>query len=524
MHDRTHASHDARRARGGLRIWTTAGALIAGGSMLLLSPGVDGAAHAGAIPGDADAHAESSARREANGLSRAFRAAAKALSPSVVTINTTGARAEPAAGPRMPFPQMPGMPGLGPMGPQGAPRAAPPARGTGTGVVISADGHIVTANHVVAGADEIEIVLADGRTARAEVVGLDPGTDIAVLRTGASGLVPARFGDSERLETGEWVVAIGAPFGLEQTVTAGIVSAKGRSDVGLATFENYLQTDAAINPGNSGGPLANLDGEIIGINAAISSRGGGNDGIGFAVPSAVVERVAASLIADGRVARGYLGVAVQPLDAALAASLGAGDAGGIVVNEVVAGSPAERAGLEPGDVIVSIGDRRVRSPGELVATVGGAAPGDGIGIEVFRDGGLRRIDATLAERSEGAVAGSTRPAPPARPSALARLGLSVEELSAREAAELGLGAEDGEEKEGALVIGRVEEGGPAARAGLAAGDAIRRVGRQPVRTLGEIRDAIEALGEDASVPLLVERDGRARFVLVRPDEGGARRP
>ena len=528
-----HEDHDGRplsaasrtaRHRGAPRILTTAGALIAGGSLLLLSPGVVGAAHAGArLGGAADTRtetrvdADAGARREANALSRAFRTAARALSPSVVTINTVSSpRAAADGAPAAPFPGFPGMHGMpAPGSPRGVPK---PPRGTGTGVVISADGHIVTANHVVEGADRIEIVLADGRTADAEIVGLDPGTDIAVLRTKASGLAPALFGDSAALEAGDWVVAIGAPFGLEQTVTAGIVSAKGRSDVGLATFESYIQTDAAINPGNSGGPLANLDGEIVGINAAISSRGGGNDGIGFAVPSAVVRRVVDSLIADGRVARGYLGVAVQPLDAALAASLGAGDSGGIVVNEVVAGSPAADAGLEPGDVIVSIGDRRVRTPGELVATIGATAPGDEIGLEVLRAGDARAMRATLSERKDGTAAGGTRPAA-ARPSAIGRLGLAVEELSPRDAAALGLGdggTAEGAAEEGALVIGRVEEGSPAARAGLAAGDAIRRVGRQSVRTLGEFAAAIEALGEDASVPLLVERDGRARFVLVHP--------
>ena len=218
-----------------------------------------------------------------------------------------------------------------------------PARGTGTGAVISKDGFIVTANHVVADADEIELLFHDGRTAKATVVGLDPGTDIAVLHTDARDLVAASFGESSELEIGDWVVAIGAPFGLEQTVTAGIVSAKSRSDVGLATFENYIQTDAAINPGNSGGPLANLDGEIIGINSCISSKGGGNDGIGFAVPSAVARRVVEAIIADGRVARGWLGIGVQPVDEDMIASLGANASTGVLVNSVSSGSPAQAA-------------------------------------------------------------------------------------------------------------------------------------------------------------------------------------
>jgi serine protease Do len=233
---------------------------------------------------------------------------------------------------------------------------------------------------------------------RATVVGLDPGTDLAVLRTDATGLVPASLGRSDALEPGEWVVAIGAPFGLEQTVTAGIVSAKGRSDVGLATFESYIQTDAAINPGNSGGPLANLDGDVIGINSAISSRGGGNDGIGFAVPADVVRRVTDALIVDGRVARGYLGIGVQPPDDGLRAELGLAGEVGVVVDRVERGSPAHRAGVEPGDFITSVAGRRIRTPGELVATIGGIAPGSEVDVRAVRRGDERRMRATLAER------------------------------------------------------------------------------------------------------------------------------
>jgi len=446
-----------------------------------------------------------SAKGEARSLSRAFRSAAKTLAPSVVTINTVS-RAQPASGPSM---------GSLPPGFQLPPNMQPPkqgpARGTGTGAVISRDGYIVTANHVVADAEQIEIVFHDGRTERAEIVGLDPGTDIAVLKTDASGLEPASFGSSDELEIGDWVVAVGAPFGLEQTVTAGIVSAKSRSDVGLATFENYIQTDAAINPGNSGGPLANLDGEIIGINSCISSKGGGNDGIGFAVPASVAKRVVDAIIADGRVSRGWLGIAVQPADDDMASSLGAEGAIGVVVNEVVAGSPAQKAGLEPGDLITEVGGAKVRTPGELVATIGQRVPGSELAITAIRAGEREEFSATLGERADDVKQKSKTPKAKPSATALEKLGLTLTELSASDAAGMGITAEDG-----ALAVERVEEEGPAAAAGIAPGDVIRRIGSRNTRTLDEANAALDAMREGASVPLLVERDGRARFVLVKP--------
>ncbi len=475
------------------------------------SPATEGVARAAtATTNSVDARAEN-AKGEARSLSRAFRGAAKTLSPSVVTINTVS-NAKSAQSSAMGMP-----PGMLPPGFQLPPNMqAPkqgPARGTGTGAVISADGYIVTANHVVADADEIEIVFQNGRTEKAEIVGLDPGTDIAVLKTNATGLVPAQFGNSEELDIGDWVVAIGAPFGLEQTVTAGIVSAKSRSDVGLATFENYIQTDAAINPGNSGGPLANLDGEIIGINSCISSKGGGNDGIGFSVPSAVAKRVVDAIIADGRVARGWLGISVQPADDDMAASLGADGAIGVVVNQVVPGSPAQLAGLEAGDLITEVGGKQIRTPGELIATIGHRSPGSELAITAFRAGEMEEFNATLAEReSDEKVKTKT---PKAKPSAtsLERLGLTLTELSASDAASLGVTAE-----EGALAVERVEEEGPASAAGIEPGDVIRRIGNRNTHTLDEANAALDAMREGASIPVLVEREGRARFLLVKPSE------
>ena len=509
MHSR-HA-HPIRPARIANRsAVVTASVLLLAAPMLAASPATEGVAHAATT---LDAR-EGAARSDANSLSRAFRSAARTLAPSVVTINTkSNPRAAKALGvdPRMLPPGMQLPPGM--RAPQGE---APSARGTGTGAVISADGFIVTANHVVADADEIEIVFQDGRTAHARVVGLDPGTDIAVLKTDATGLVPARFGDSAVLDIGDWVVAIGAPFGLEQTVTAGIVSAKSRSDVGLATFENYIQTDAAINPGNSGGPLANLDGEIVGINSSISSKSGGNDGIGFAVPASVARRVVDSIIATGRVARGFLGVGVQSADDELLASLGATDTAGVVVNAVTNGSPAAEAGLAPGDVITAVDGQRIRTPGELIATVGERAPGSAVEITALRRGDERRLHATLAERTDdGRASAAKKQAPAAKPSALARLGLALTELSASDAAAIGLAIEGSGVEGSVVVVESADDGGRAARAGIAAGDVIRRIASREVRTLDEASRALDGLGEETSIPMLVERDGRARFVLIR---------
>ncbi len=456
-----------------------------------------------------DRATNATAKSDARSLSQAFRGAAKRLASSVVTINTVSNASSkataPAAMPRGGM-QMP---------PNMRPQQQGPARGTGTGAVISADGYIVTANHVVADADEIELVFADGRTASATVVGLDPGTDIAVLHTDATDLTPATFGDSAVLDIGDWVVAIGAPFGLQHTVTAGIVSAKGRSDVGLATFESYIQTDAAINPGNSGGPLANLDGEIIGINSCISSRGGGNDGVGFAVPSAVAERVVNAIIADGRVSRGWLGIGVQPVDDDMIASLGSDAHSGVLVNSVAAGSPAEEAGLEAGDLITTIAGNSVRTPGELIALIGGREPGSTVDIHAVRDGEAFNYEATLGEREDpNATAVKHKPATMKKQlSALDRLGVTLIEMNSEDAAALGVTAEGG-----ALVVERVADEGPAAEAGIQPGDIIRRMGSRATHTLDDATAAMEVLREGSSLPVLVEREGRAQFLLVHARE------
>jgi len=314
--------------------------------------------------------------RAARSLSNAFRSVAKQLAPSVVSVRTID---------RVPYDGQPGIPITfgGPL---------PDRVGQGSGVIVSEDGFVLTNFHVIRGADQINIRLLDRREIEASVVGVDPDTDLAVLKVEATDLVPAQFGDSEAIEAGEWVVALGNPFGLEQTVTAGIISAKGRSGMGLATYENFLQTDAAINPGNSGGALIDLDGRVVGINTAISSPDGVNHGVGFAIPSAMAQRVANELIERGHVLRGWLGVGVAPV------LRGTEKVPGAILTYVAPDAPAWRAGLRMGDLVVQLDDRAVDSPSDLIRVIGERPPESEIMVTALRDGRSIRTTAVLGER------------------------------------------------------------------------------------------------------------------------------
>jgi serine protease Do len=442
----------------------------------------------------------------ANGLSDAFKHAARTVAPSVVHITAL----QPAAP----------VAGLGGAAPHGLPfddemfkrffeerlpdgfRMRPNAnhddvvpRGQGTGFVVRADGHIVTNNHVVADAEAIRVRLADGREYDATVVGTDAGTDLAVIRIEADDLRPVALGRSAALSAGEWVIAVGSPFGLEQTVTAGIVSATGRHDMGLARFENFIQTDAAINPGNSGGPLVNLHGEVVGVNTAITSRSGGHNGIGFAIPSDMVRTVTDSIIDNGRIARGWLGVSIQPLTPELAESFGLESADGVLIADVLADGPSADAGVEPGDVVTAIGDRAIASRGELLHAIGTSAPGTELTLHVVRDGSERAIDVTLGERpADEATTGG--PVSGARPASA--LGLTVEP------------AEDGS----GVVVTAVTQDGRAARAGLRPGDVILRVGRSEVPDPEAFRAAVAGAKADASLRLLIQRGSARQFLMV----------
>jgi serine protease Do len=426
--------------------------------------------------------------RHARDLSEAFKAAAKRVGPCVVFISTID-RSEQQTGLADDFFA------------RGPRRGIPERQGAGTGVIVSPTGHIVTNNHVIDGAGQIRVRLADGRELVAQPVGIDPDTDLAVIKVEAERLEPAAFGDSEVLDVGEWVLAVGNPFGLEQTVTAGIVSAKGRSGMRLATYENYIQTDAAINPGNSGGPLVNLDGEVVGINSAITTRSGGSLGIGFAIPSAMVRTVVESLINDGAVARGWLGVVVRPVALDEAAEDGPGGVevgSAVVVDAIVADGPAHRAGVRPGDVLLRIGGRAMTDPQLFTRAMGELKPEATLSIELLRDGEALQLEARLGGR----------PADPRHEIITGRemqqlLGLRLGRLTEHVAPLIGASPGAG------LVIREIAGRSPAARWGLRRGDVIRRINRVEPSTVEEFeRELSESLGRrSTTVELGVERQG-----------------
>ena len=460
---------------------------------------------------------EQAAISQAKGLSKAFRAVARMAAPSVVSIETTpdvpqvrgrGMRMLPGMRGMQPLPNIPGMQMI-PMNPgmQQVPQ------GMGTGFIVSDDGHIVTNDHVVRMGGSVKVHFNDGREAPATIIGTDPETDIAVLKVELDGLKPIAFGDSDAAEPGDWVVALGAPFGLKDTVTAGIISAKGR-EVGLSPLESYLQTDATINPGNSGGPLVDLDGRVVGINTAIESRSGGSDGIGFAIPSNMAKGVVESIIGGSSPSRGYLGIQMQPLDPALAANFGFRGQG-VLVNQVVDDSPAERAGIEVGDILVSVNGEETPSMQRVQRAIKLCKPGAECPIELFRDGGTVEVTATLDDSSRQlASAGGVRIVPGAAQAPAAAdpssLGLEVGEVTAALARERGLTDARG------VLVTAVAEGSAAERAGLRTGDIVRQVGGTRVTDLASWEANMRsAMGPGRSVRILAEREGNARFFLLR---------
>ena len=449
----------------------------------------------------------------ANALSTAFRSAAARIDPSVVSIMVTkAAQTSPVAlgNDRMPeefrrfFDQM--SPGRTP-GPNGgrAP-SAPKAHGEGSGVIVSEDGRILTNNHVIEGADSIRVKLSDGTEHTAAVVGADPEPDLAVLKIDASGLTAARIGVSPSLLPGDWVVAVGSPFGLDHTVTAGVVSATGRADVGLNTFEDFIQTDAAVNPGNSGGPLINLKGEVVGINSAIRTGGGmGSNGVGFAIPSSTFKRVMDSLIADGRVHRGWLGVSTQPLTQDLAASLSAESPKGALVSEVVDAAPAAKAGLQPGDIITEVNGRAVASPRELVNAIGGLSPGDQANLKIVRAGSTESLAVHLGTRpSKAELATGVGSANPEL-----SFGMSLQPLTKELAEQFGVKSDSG------VVISDIEPGSAAEEAGLEPGDVILEAAGKKVDSPAAVAAASRDAAKGKGLLLKVKNQAGTRFVVVK---------
>jgi serine protease Do len=432
---------------------------------------------------------------------------AETATPAVVNVRVRGQM------PRTPSGEAPGIPEqfrrflppelrerFGERGPE-APR--PQRRGIGSGFVIDPNGFVVTNHHVVDGAQTIDITLSDGRTLPGKVVGVDPETDLALVKIEATGLPALKLGQSSTMKVGEPVMAIGNPFGLEHTVTVGIISGTGRV-IGAGRYDDFLQTDAAINPGNSGGPLLNTRGEVVGIATAIASRSGGFQGVGFAIPVDLAKPILSQLRTAGQVTRGWLGVSIQRLTPELAKSFGVQSKEGVLVASVVDDSPAAKAGLKAGDLIVRYDDKAVSDPRALSAHVAGTPVGRTVEVQLVRDGNPQRLDVTIGNLASTRQAAAETTGP--RRVAWDRLGVELDALSAERARELGIPRKG-------VVVTEVKPNSPAAEAGISTGDVIREVNRIPVDSLDDVEKALTKT-QDKQALLRVERDGGARYLVV----------
>jgi serine protease Do len=455
------------------------------------------------------------ALRVANDLSTAFEYTAGKVRPSVVSIRSIKHFKPSAEGRGQLQPQLPeGLPFgddfLRRFFGDRLPNQLPPQEGLGSGVIVSPDGYILTNNHVVGGADEVTVTTEDKTDYRAEVVGKDPLSDLAVIRVKANDLPAAKLGDSDKLKVGEWVVAAGNPFGLTDTITAGIVSAKGRSNMPnmrIAEYEDFIQTDAAINPGNSGGPLVNLRGEVVGINTAIASRTGGNNGVGFAIPINMAKSIMESLIGKGKVTRGWLGVSIQPLTEGMAKSFGYSSTEGALVGDVIKGGPAEQAGLEQGDIITSFDGTPIKDVTQFRNLVAAAEPGAKAKLEVFRDGQTKTITVKLAERSESETGGE------AGAGQADELGLTTTNLTPDIRRALNLG----NDVEG-VAISEVDPNGIAYTAGLRAGQVILDVQGKPVTSVSQFKSQIARQDLKTGIRLRVQVGDQQVYVLLRAEK------
>jgi serine protease Do len=438
---------------------------------------------------------------------------------AVVNISTTQAVRRTAA-----LPQVPGMedeevleffrrfiprqPGPGQPGPGPGPAPRSESRSLGSGFIISPDGYVLTNAHVVEGADEITVKFTDKREFKAKVIGADKRTDIALIKIDATGLPAVRFGDPAKLKVGEWVVAIGSPFGFENTVTAGIVSAKGRS-LPQENFVPFIQTDVAINPCNSGGPLFNMRGEVVGINSQIYSRTGGFMGLSFAIPADVALDVQKQLKEKGRVARGRIGVVIQEVTRDLATSFGLDRPRGALVNSVEKGSPADKAGIEPTDIILSFDGKAVDGSSDLPRIVGSTRPGSNSTVEVWRKGATKKLTLTVGELQEDRVASADKPRPQKAPEAQAnRLGIVVAELSADQRKDMKIS--------GGLVVTEVK---PDARASdVRKGDVLLMLahkGQQTeLKSVEQFNKLLSGLDKNAVITLQVKRGETTAFVTI----------
>ena len=389
-------------------------------------------------------------------------------------------------------------------------------QGLGSGVIVSPDGYILTANHVVSGADEIMIGLGnDLRRFKAKKVGTDPGTDVALLKIDENNLPAVTFADSDKARAGDIVLAIGNPFGLRQTVTMGIISAVGRGGMGIVDYENFIQTDAAINMGNSGGALVDTEGRLLGINSAIFTRSGGNQGIGFAIPANLAREVMQSLRDKGRVVRGYIGTSVQTLTPEIADAMKLkGQPTGALVGEVEPNAPAANAGIKTGDVITAVNGKKVNDPRELRLMVGSMTPGTRAHMEVNREGQTKTFDVQLTEMpagaaEEGTETSSQEPGQPEKTTVFG--GVAVTNITDDIRTALNLP----KEVQGA-VIADIDEESPAAKAGLREGDVIQEVNKQPVRSAKDLLAISKKLKPNDKILMRVYSQGRSSYVALEP--------
>ncbi|QEG24683.1 DegQ family serine endoprotease [Mariniblastus fucicola] len=446
----------------------------------------------------------------ARNLSDAFKHVAKALRPSVVSISTESKPQNVSVRgfkvPAIPF-------GISPFFGDDIfrdfqsfeiPRTIPGKQGLGSGIIVESSGHILTNHHVIKGAEKISVTLSDDRSYDAKVIGSDPETDLAVLKIDASGLQAVKWADSDAAEVGEWVVAVGSPFGLNQTVTSGIISALGRDDMGITNYENFIQTDAAINPGNSGGPLVNLKGELLGINTAIASRNGAFNGIGFAIPSSMANQVMTSIMDSGKVSRGYLGVMIQDLNDDLAASFNfEGD--GVLIGDVAPDGPADKGGLLAGDIVTRLNGEPAMNSNGLRNRVASIDPESTVDLEIVRNGKVLNLQVQLGVRdqaqlaswqSSGADSGS-------------KVGLSVEVPTPELRDRLDITVSGG------VVVTRVDSDSMSARAGIQQGDLILSINGNAIESMSDFSTAINESDVSEGIRLRIHRNGATQFVFMK---------
>jgi serine protease Do len=438
---------------------------------------------------------------EVIGFPKSFADLAEKVKPAVVNISTTSIVKIPGG----PFRHFFGPDEGGPFGDffhnffGQIPDQEMKQQSLGSGFIIDKDGYIITNNHVVQGAEEIKVKLADGREFKAKVVGRDPKTDLALIKISSlfKDLPSLSLGDSDKMRVGDWVIAIGNPFGLEETVTQGIISATGRV-IGSGPYDNFLQTDAPINPGNSGGPLVNLKGEVIGINTAIISSG---QGIGFAVPSNIAKSVIPQIRKTGKVVRGWVGVSIQSVTPEIAQAFGLKEARGALVGEVVAGGPADKAGIKRGDIIKSFDGKEIKKVSDLPFLVAETPVGKTVEVKAIRNGKEMTFTVKIEEMEEGKAA-------PAAPAASEDLGLTVENITPQLMRELRIRDRTG------VVVVNVESGSPVDDAGMQPGDVIKEVNRVPVSNLKEYGSALARTGKGRPVLFLIKRGGQTFFVSI----------